>query len=122
MTHPEGWCKGCFWLLFSCRGQESGGLRHAIEKVPDKPRLFHWWSFTTKLEPISKKMFEAKPRRLAHASMRCAQPEKLFLFYGKSFSGGVRLGKSRNGRRGSVGKADALRAIKNREKSVKIRI
>ena len=41
-----------------------------------------WWSFTTKLEPISRKMPETKPRHLAGKSARCAPPEKPFdLFF-----------------------------------------
>ena len=36
-----------------------------------------WWNFTTPLEPIlGKTAKKYKPRRLAHASVRCAPPEK----------------------------------------------
>ena len=51
------------------------------KKPRTKPRFFLWWSFTTKLEPISKKMFEAKPRHLAGKSARCAPPEKPFAYF-----------------------------------------
>ncbi len=120
MTHPEGWRKGCFWRLFSCRGQESGGLRHAIEKVPDKPRLFHWWRFTPKSEPISEKISKAQPRRLrAHTTARPTRktlclffisPRRIsFLVERVGFSGSPPTASS--GDVGAlVGTADTLRA------------
>ena len=70
MTHPEGWRKGCSWILSSCLGQELGGSKHIIEKVPDKPRLFHWWNFTTKLEPILSEIAEAGNARPAELLRR----------------------------------------------------
>ena len=41
-----------------------------------------WCPCTTRLEPILRKTSEKhKPRRLAHASVRCAPPEKPFAYF-----------------------------------------